>query len=236
MKKREEGKNDNTLPDQEVFTKLPWYRPTSRAAPKQDPALELFIKACITDFLDTNKKTRIKDNLTQGQRDALQSLCNFPVSHGAACQCTDKSGVTVITDLESDNMKIMQKLWDRHYYDIQPPATIKSVINRVKAWSKKWNEKGNNDVDTRVYIEDSHTGKCKPLVKTHKSACSAACGLVVLYPNVNNNMGLPAVTSPLKEHPSCLGICTDCIMEALDKALRNNVCLHRWNNLYLCLT
>ena len=96
------------------------------------------------------------------------------------------------------------------------------MINRVKAWSKKWNEKGDNDVDTQVYNEDSHTGKCKPLVKTHRSACSAACDLVAFCPNVNN-MGLPAVTSPQKEHPSHLGICTDCIIEALDKALRNNM-------------
>ena len=57
------------------------------------------------------------------------------------------------------------------------------------------------------------------------SACFAACDVVELYPNVNN-MGLPAVISPLKEHPSRLGIRTDCVIEALDKALTNNTCVY----------
>ena len=170
MKKREEGEDDNVLLDQE-FKKLPWYRPTSKAAPRQDPALELFIQVCTADFLDIKKRRRIKDNLTRGQRDALQSLRNLPVSHGAACHYAYKSGVTVITDLESDNRKIMQELRDPRHYDILPSDPTKSVINRVKAWSKKWTEKGEIDVETQVYIEDiedSHPGKCKAPVKTHK--------------------------------------------------------------------
>jgi len=57
------------------------------------------------------------------------------------------------------------------------------------------------------------------------SACFAACDVVALYPNVNN-MELPAVTSPLKEHPSRLGIRTDCVIEALDIALTNNTCVY----------
>ena len=73
--------------------------------------------------------------------------------------------------MESDDRKIMQELGDPHHYDILPLDPAESVINRVKAWNKKWTEKGEIDVDTRVYIEeieDSHPGKCKPLVKTHK--------------------------------------------------------------------
>ena len=289
MKKREEGEDDNALLDQE-FKKLPWYRPTSKAAHRKDPALESFIQACTADSLDIKKRRRIKDNLTRGQRDALQSLRNLPVSHGAAYRYVDKSGVTMITDLESDNRKIMQELRDPHHYDILPSDPTESVINRVKAWSKKWTEKGEIDVETQVYIEDiedSHPGKCTPLVKTHKqkpfpirlllsgcgtpiqplskfvqlnighlteylpfqildtkeflqkfseinntfvplpdSACFAACDIVALHPNVNNNMGLPAVKSLLKEHPSRLGIRTDCVMEVLDIALTNNTCVY----------
>ena len=44
---------------------MPWYRPTSRAALRNDPALESFIQACTTDFLNVNKRRRIKDNLTR---------------------------------------------------------------------------------------------------------------------------------------------------------------------------
>ena len=39
-------------------------------------------------------------------------------------------------------------------------------------------------------------------------------------------MGLPAVASLLREHPSQLGIRTDCVLEALDIALTNNTCVY----------
>ena len=39
-------------------------------------------------------------------------------------------------------------------------------------------------------------------------------------------MGLPAVTSLLKEHPSRLGIRTDCVIEALNIVLTNNTCVY----------
>ena len=55
MIKREEGEDDNALLDQ-VFKKLPWYRPTSKAASRKDPALESFIQACTADFLDIKKE------------------------------------------------------------------------------------------------------------------------------------------------------------------------------------
>ena len=38
--------------------------------------------------------------------------------------------VTVITDLESDDRKIMQELRDPHHYDILPSDPTESVINR----------------------------------------------------------------------------------------------------------
>ena len=66
----------------------------------------------------------------------MRSLRNLPVSHGAACRYADKSGVTVITDLESDDRKIMQELRDPRHYDILPSDPTKSVINRVKAWGE----------------------------------------------------------------------------------------------------
>ena len=39
-------------------------------------------------------------------------------------------------------------------------------------------------------------------------------------------MRLPAVASLLREHPSQLGIRTDCVLEALDIALTNNTCAY----------
>ena len=56
--------------------------------------------------------------------------------------------------------------------------------------------------------------------------CFATCDVAALYPNVNNDMGLLAVASLLREHPSQLGFRTDCVLEALDIALTNNTCVY----------
>ena len=189
MKKREDGKDVSTLPDQEAFTKMPWYRPTARAAPRNYPALESFIQACTTDFLEVNNRRRIKDNLSRKHREALRSLRNLPVSHGVACRYADKSGVTVITDLECDDKKIVQELHDPHHYDIPPSDPAESVINTVKTWSKKWTLKGEITEDIRVYIEDirdSHPGKCKPLVKPHRSPIPSDCFFLAVEPPFNH--------------------------------------------------
>ena len=74
---KEEGEDDITLLDQES-EKLPWYRPTSKAAPRQDPALESFIQACTADFLDIKKGRRIKDNLTRGSKRCLAVTAQSP--------------------------------------------------------------------------------------------------------------------------------------------------------------
>ena len=61
----------------------------------------------------------------------------------------------------------------------------------------------------------------------------ASSDAAALYPNVNN-MGLPAVTRFLKEHPSRLGIRTDCVMEAIDKAFtKTRVSIPMTQPLYL---
>ena len=49
------------------------------------------------------------------------------------------------------------------------------------------------------------------------------CDVVTLYPNVNNEMGVPAVREKLEEYPSPLGFTTDSIVEALQITLDNNV-------------
>ena len=154
MKKREDGEDISTIPDQEAFTKILWYRPTSGAVPRHDPTLEPFTQACTTDFLDVSKRRRIKDNVTRKQPEAPRSPRNLPVSHGVACRYADKSGVTVITHLESDDKKNVPELHDPHYYDILPLDPTESVINKVKDWSNKWTPKGEINEDIRVYVEN----------------------------------------------------------------------------------
>ena len=270
------------------FEKKPWYQPTLRSAPREDHALELFIEACTTDFLNPKNRRKIRDNLTAGQRQALHELKQLPITHGAACRFADKEGVTVITSLEDDDSKINTFLQDQNQYDILASNPTKSICSKVKKWAKRWKISGDIDDDVSNYvsnIDKSHPAKCKPLVKTHKpkpypyrlllagsgtpvqpiskfvqiaishlttflpyqvidtkeflqkidvinknfsplpaSARLVICDVVSLYPSVDNTMGVPAVQKALIEHPSKLKASKECIVQALDLALTNNVC------------
>ena len=72
------NKNKSNNSSDTTFIKQPWYQPSGKPAPKGDAALEAFIDKCSHDFLDTNNKRKIKDNLTKGQRSALIELKNLP--------------------------------------------------------------------------------------------------------------------------------------------------------------
>ena len=69
-----EDNEDSEKEEDEAFEKKPWYKPTDRSAPRDDPALEPFIEASSAEFLDQFKRRKIKDNLTSEQRKALNEL------------------------------------------------------------------------------------------------------------------------------------------------------------------
>jgi hypothetical protein len=56
------------------------------------------------------------------------------------------------------------------------------------------------------------------------AAVFATCDVVSLFPNVDNAMGVPATRRMLEAHPTPLDVPTQCVMEALQIALDNNVC------------
>ena len=76
-------------------------------------------------------------------------------------------------------------------------------------------------IDTKEFLQkiDTINSTLAPLPDT---ACFAVCDVVSLYPNVNNNMGIPATEELLLEHPTPLTVPTNCIMEALSISLDNN--------------
>lgn len=156
---------------EEHFEKLPWYKPTKNCAPKKDHALETFIAACQNEFMRPENRNRISDNLTKGQRRALNELRLLPVTHKAACRFADKTGNTVITDLSEDDEIITTTLKDKNYYDILPSDPTQDTVKKIKKFTKKWAIKGaftDEMVDFIQNIDFSHPGKCKPLTKTHK--------------------------------------------------------------------
>lgn len=285
------SKKNQMSQSKETFEKMPWYSPTARSAPRNNPALETFIKACTDDFLDVKSRRKIKDNLTQGQRQALRDLRNLPITHNVACRYADKSGTTIITNLEEDDRKIIKELKDADHYDLLNKDPTEETKEKVNKWADKWMLNGTINVDIGNYVKDiqrTRPGKCKPLTKTHKpqpypirlllsgcgtptqhlskfvqmnirhltshmpyqvidskeflqkiesinqhltplpdSAVFAACDVVNLYPNVNNNMGVPATKSMLDQFPSPLDIPTSCVLDALSLCLDNNACVYK---------
>ena len=278
-------------PVEKDFIKHPWYRPTTRPAPRKDPALEAFIQACTNDFLAIENRRKIKDNLSKGQRKALSELRALPKTHGAACRYADKAGTTVITSLKNDDSTIVNELTNPNFYDVLQNNPVSSINKKIKSWSKKWLDRGKINEDIACFVNDlgnKKPGKCKPLIKTHKpqpyptrlllSGCGtpvenlskfvqaaishlhehltyqvidtksflkkvmeindampplpqeatlAVCDVVALYPNVNNDMGLPAIENSLTKHPpSTVDTSKKCVLEALDICLSNNVCAY----------
>ena len=283
---QQKKKSDDQSQDEDTFTKRPWYKPTSKSAPRNNPALETFIKACQEEFLDCNKRRKTKDNLSHEQRMALRDLKNLPLTKNCACRFADKTGNTVITALDKDDETISETLSDPNYYDILPSDPTPDTIKLIKQWSEKWfkGDAINEEMaDYITNISDSHPSKCKPLVKTHKaepyptrlllsgcgtpiqplskfvqiclshltqflpfqvidskeflqkvdkinrtlaplpdSACFAVCDVISLYPNVNNDMGVPATEALLSQHPTPLDVPAECVLEALTLSLENN--------------
>lgn len=277
---------DSQIDNKENFIKQPWYVKTKNRAPKKDTALEAFIQACTSDFLAIDKRKKISDNLTKGQRQALSQLKKLPLTHNAACRFADKSGNTVITDLEQDDTRILEELKDEKHFDAFNNDPTPVITKKIENFTSKW--KGTIDEDIVKFVTDiknAKPGKVKPLIKTHKpppfptrlllSGCGtpvqplskfvqvaishltsllpyqvldskeflaktleinekfpplpdtaviATCDVVALFPNVDNSMGVPATRRMLKEHPSTLNVPTQCIIEALELALDNNVC------------
>lgn len=166
-KAREEGREIQNG----EFTKMPWYKPTEKTAPKGDAALECFLASCIRDFTNPQKRRRIKDNMTRGQRQGLAELKLLPQTHGAACRYADKTGTTVVTSIQDDERTILGTLNDSQQYDILDSDPVPETIKAVKDWTRKWTGCLQKDIaDYVLQVEDSHPAKVKPLIKTHKPA------------------------------------------------------------------
>ena len=140
-----------------------------KPAPKGNPALEAFINACTNDFVNPNHRRRIKDNLTKNQRIAIQELSNLPLTNNAACRYADKSGNTVITDLNTDDEQIKEKLLDPEAYQILPTDPTAFIMEKCSRWAQKWSPVLTKEIVNFVTgPKNHHPGKCKPLIKTHK--------------------------------------------------------------------
>eukprot|EP00745_Piridium_sociabile_P020923 TRINITY_DN32272_c0_g1_i5.p1 TRINITY_DN32272_c0_g1~~TRINITY_DN32272_c0_g1_i5.p1 ORF type:complete len:867 (+),score=134.27 TRINITY_DN32272_c0_g1_i5:352-2601(+) len=171
MVKRDNGKNGDSPDGKDTFVKRPWYKPTAKQAPKCDAALEDFIEACSQQFMDPGNRRKIRDNLTEGQRKAITELRDLPMTKKAACRYGDKTGATVITQIDADDDAILRELKNGNYYDLMETDPTNDTIKKVNTWITKWKTKGALTEDMADYIkpgQQARPGHIKPLVKTHK--------------------------------------------------------------------
>ena len=167
----EKRKQDQDPDGEEEFVKRPWYRPTTKAAPRNNPELETFLAACQRDFLEVKNRRRIRDNMRPGLRKAIKELRDLPITHGAACRYADKSAVTVITSLKEDDQIIKETLTDPRHYDQLEEDPTRQVKKKIQDWTNKWQSKAALTEDIAQYVTDidnTHPARCKPLIKTHK--------------------------------------------------------------------
>ena len=73
------------------FVKKPWYEPTGRKAPRANDALEAFIFKVHEEVFDPEKRRKINDNLSVGERKALKELMDLVATHGVIVRFEDLS-------------------------------------------------------------------------------------------------------------------------------------------------
>ena len=98
---------------------------------------------------------------------------NLPLTHNAVCRFADKSGVTVITSIEEDETRILSDLTNDQQYDVVENDPILSVMTKIQDWAEKWAARESIQMDVKMFVTDTpncHLAKCKPLIKTHKTA------------------------------------------------------------------
>ena len=150
----EDDRDQDKESNREELMKRPWYKPTTRHAPRTNAALELFIEKSTNDPIATEKRRKIKDNMTKGQRQALGEMRRLPLSltHGLACRYADKSGNTVITSLEDDDAKILKELHCQEFYDVLPENPTEETCSVIRDWAVAWSAESKITEDIVDYV------------------------------------------------------------------------------------
>ena len=122
--------------------------------------------------MDPANMRKIKDNLRNGERDALKDIIeNFPKMN-LRIRREDKGGRFCIVDGETEDMLIEQDLSDPIQYREIPENSTDDTKNRIKQWADTNLEDGNitNNMHNFVTkdLDKSHPAHPKPLMKTHK--------------------------------------------------------------------
>lgn len=154
------------------FVKKPWYEPTGRKAPRANDALEAFIFKVHEEVFDPEKRRKINDNLSVGERKALKELMDLVATHGVIVRFEDKGSRFVIDTLANHDETIREDLNDITQYDKLANNPIDSVKLRIERFAEQWkvdlDEFHPNVRQWITNLVETKPGKAKGLVKCHK--------------------------------------------------------------------
>ena len=134
--------------------------------------VETFLNRIETDLFSYTKRKRVDDNLTQGERLALNDWRKdhlFNLDSDLIIRQQDKGNRFIIVDKETDIQKADEQIQRSSFEVVNHDPTLDHV-EQVKQWTEKWI--GRNEIDKNwkdfIINEEAQPGKNTPLYKTHK--------------------------------------------------------------------
>ena len=168
----QEDESESEDLDQEAFVMVPWYKRSSRRAPKGNAQLEAGLDKMRAFLNNPANKRRVRDNMTPSQRLAMRELRDLPHTSGAQVVFEDKGNRFVVRDLDEQDNQLLEKLQDRDKFDELDADPTERVKDRLGDFCTRWKDELNafhpNIVNFITDLDDTHPSKVKGLIKCHK--------------------------------------------------------------------
>ena len=160
-----DGNNENEDPDETTHR----YKKTSTWTPPKnlDPALDSYIHNIERDITNM-QPTKISDNLTTQERDALQKLTRRT---DIVIKPADKGSGTVVMDKQFYINECNQQLTDTKFYEKHDNDVTDKVTRTVTRYLEKMKQNEDIDKDTYSYLlpKDPRCSRFYILPKIHKN-------------------------------------------------------------------
>ena len=122
---------------------VPWYKRSSRRAPKGNAQLEAGLDKMRAFLNNPANRRRVRDNMTPSQRLAMKELRDLPHTSGAQVVFEDKGNRFVVRDLVEQDNQILEKLQDRDKFDELDADPTERVKDRLGDFCTRWRDELN---------------------------------------------------------------------------------------------
>ena len=165
--------NNNNNDNNNNFVMTPWYKKSDKIPPKGNPQLESALEKLKEELFNPANRRKVRDNLSRGQREAMNELRNLPNTSNAQVCFEDKGGRFVLRQLDYQDRLILDSLEDQDQFEEHDVDPTQRVIARIRGFCDKWEEELNefhpNIVNFLTDLSQTAPCKVKGLVKCHKN-------------------------------------------------------------------